>query len=274
LGYEKLSESKITVGVKYTTRIYRRSPEDLPGAPSLVISPNLPNNQTAGVAVPIEGDRWMVTLVGWTEPPPRDDAGFLAFAQALPAPDIGNLIRQAEPLSDAVGYEYRCGLRHHYEKLSRFPTGYLVMGDAFCSFDPIYGQGMTSALMQAALLDRLLEQSVNAPQLARQFFKQAAKIIDIPWQMTVNEDFRLPTTQGKKPLGTDLINAYTRLVQQATHTDPVVYTAFLRAMNLVAPPSSLFHLHILWRVFQANRRPAAPLHYSRDRRIVLDKTPG
>ncbi|NJN37777.1 MAG: hypothetical protein HC790_02120 [Acaryochloridaceae cyanobacterium CSU_3_4] len=125
------------------------------------------------------------------------------------------------------------------------------MGDALCSFDPVYGQGMTSAALQVTVLDELLGTQLDPQRLATQFFKRAAKIIDIPWQLSVGEDFRFPTTQGKKALGTDLLNAYVTLVHQATHTDPIVYGAFLRVMNLLAAPSSLFHPQIVWRVFRA-----------------------
>lgn len=213
----------------------------------ILISADPPHCQRSGIAFPIEDHRWIVTLAGWAEDqPPLDEQGFLAFARRLPAPDLYNLISQAEPLSEIVAYKFPASLRHHYEQLSRFPGGYLVMGDALCSFDPAYGQGMTSAALQAALLDTLLQQRPDHRQLYRSFFQQAAKIIDIPWKLTVSEDFRFPKTQGKKPLGTDWINAYTALVQQATHRDPLAYGAFLKVMNLLAPPSSLFHPQIVW----------------------------
>jgi 2-polyprenyl-6-methoxyphenol hydroxylase-like FAD-dependent oxidoreductase len=252
LGYAKPPETVVTVGLGYATRIYRRRPHDLVGALSLITSPDLPHHQRGGIAFPIEGDRWIVTLAGWVnDQPPLDEAGFLAFAQSLPVPDIYHLIAQAEPLSEVIGYQFPASLRRHYERLNAFPAGYLVMGDAICSFDPIYGQGMSSAALQAALLDDLLHQSIAPTQLPRLFFRQAAKIIDTPWQLTISEDFRIPTTQGKKPLGTDLINAYGSLVQQATHHDPIVYGAFLQVMNLLAPPSRLFHPKIIWRVLKA-----------------------
>ena len=254
-GYARPPESLVTVGLGYATRIYRRRPHDLEGASSLLISPEPPQNQRAGIAFPMEGDRWIVTLAGWmADQPPTDEQGFLAFAKRLPAPDLYNLIAQAEPLSGITPYKFPASLRRHYERLHRFPEGYLVMGDALCSFDPAYGQGMSSAALQATLLDKVLQQQPDGSRLFRPFFRQAAKIIDIPWQLTLGEDFRFPGTQGQKPLGTDLINRYTTPVQQATHSDAIVYDAFLKVMNLVAPPTSLFHPQIVWRVFRAVRK--------------------
>ncbi len=102
--------------------------------------------------------------------------------------------------------------------------------------------------MQAAALDRLLAGRPALTGLWRDFFKAAAKVVEIPWQLAVGEDFRYPETKGKKPAGTDLINAYVTKVHQATHHDTIVYTAFLKVMNLMAAPTSLFHPQILWRV--------------------------
>ncbi len=254
LGYAEPPETVVKVGLCYATRIYRRQPNDLVGAANLIISANPPHHQQAGIAFPMEGDRWIVTLAGWDgNQPPLDEQGFLAFAQSLPAPDIYNLISKAEPLSEITPYKFPASLRRHYEKLSRFPAGYLVMGDALCSFDPAYGQGMSSAALQAALLDKLLQQP-DRRLLCRSFFKQAAKIIDIPWQLTVSEDFRFSGTQGQKPLGTDLINTYSTLVQRATHDDAIVYGAFLRVMNLMSSPGSLVHPRIVWRVLRSTLR--------------------
>jgi hypothetical protein len=142
-------------------------------------------------------------------------------------------------------------LRRHYEKLARFPAGYLVLGDAIASFNPTYGQGMTSAAMQAQALDHVLAKRPSLDAIAPVFFKKAAKVVDMPWQMAVGEDFRFPTTTGPKPSGTDIINRYTAKVNRVSHYDEVVGAAFLRVMNLLAPPTSLFHPRILWRVLRS-----------------------
>lgn len=206
---------------------------------------------------PIEGDRWIVTLGCWAgDYPPTDEASFLEFARSLASPDIYNLISRIEPLSDIMPYKFPANLRRHYEKLAAFPAGYLVAGDAICSFNPIYGQGMTSATLQAAALDRVLQTQPTRNALAHAFFKEAAKIVDIPWQLSVGEDFRYPETTGPKAPGTDFINRYVERVHKATHNDTVVYGAFLHVMNLMKPPASLFHPKIVWRVLR--NKPSVP----------------
>ena len=141
--------------------------------------------------------------------------------------------------------------------MTRFPAQFLVLGDAIASFNPTYGQGMTSAAMQARELDRLLEKRPLLDNIAPAFFKRAAKVVDIPWQMAVGEDFRFATTSGPKPPGTDFINRYVARVNRVSHHDEVVSAAFLQVMNLLAPPPSLFQPRILWRVLRARKTAVA-----------------
>ena len=103
-----------------------------------------------------------------------------------------------------------------------------------------------------------MQASPTLDGLWRRFFKAAAKVVDIPWQLAAGEDFRFPETEGEKPAGVDFINRYITQVHRATHHDPVVYAAFLRVMNLMAAPTSLFHPRLLWRVLrpQAKSQPA------------------
>ncbi|MEZ4864248.1 MAG: hypothetical protein R3C14_23245 [Caldilineaceae bacterium] len=250
-GYAKPAESFVKANLAYATRTYRRQPGDLIGAELLMIAAEPPHGKRLGLLFPIEGDRWICTLCGWAgDHPPTDEAGFMAFAQSLPVPDLHIMLQRLEPLSDIIPHKFPGSLRRHYEGLKRFPEGYLVLGDALCSFNPVYGQGMTSAALQAAALDRLLTDRTTLTGLWRDFFKAAAQVVAIPWQLAVGEDFRYPETAGKKPAGVDLLNAYVAKVHQATHHDPTVYLAFLKVMNLMAAPTSLFHPRILWRVLR------------------------
>ncbi len=262
-GYSRPEASEVKVRIGYTTRLYRRNPGEPLGRSWIVVTPAAPQEKRFGAMLPIEGERWIVTLGGWAgDHAPRDGAGFLEFAQSLPAPDIYHLLCRSEPLSDASFYTFPFSQRHHYERLTRFPDGYLVIGDALCSFNPVYGQGMTSAALQAAELDQLLGErhgGHGVAGIARPFFKRAATVIDMPWQLAVGEDFRFPETEGEKALGTDLLNAYGVWVHKATHHDAVVGRAFLNVMNLIQPPTSLFHPKIMWRVLKSNWRSEAVL---------------
>ena len=222
LGYAAPSESEVKVDVGYATRSYRRNPAEAGASDWILCTPEAPAETRFGGMFPVEGDRWIVSIGGWMgDHAPTDEPGFLEYARNLPAPDIYNIISRSEPLSDITPHKFPSSLRRHYEKLARFPEGYLVLGDAICSFNPTYGQGMTSAAMQAAALDTLLvERKGNLAGLAPAFFKRAAKIMDTPWQLAVGEDFRFPQTTGPKPGGADSINRYVAQVHRATRITP------------------------------------------------------
>ena len=251
LGYERPSEEEVKVRLGYATRLYRRLPGQLVGAGLVMISPTPPDQKRGTYLLPVEDNRWIVTAGGWgADYPPADEEGFLKFIRELPIPDIYDIISTTEPLSDIFIYRFPSNLRRLYERLKRFPAGYLVIGDAIASFNPVYGQGMTSAAMQAQSLDLILSQSRSLDGVWRRFFSRVAQIINIPWQLAVGEDFRFRGTEGRKPLATDLINAYVAKVHLATQHDSVVYAQFLRVMNLMAPPTSLLHPRIVLRLLR------------------------
>jgi 2-polyprenyl-6-methoxyphenol hydroxylase-like FAD-dependent oxidoreductase len=254
LGFPRAPEEKIEIGVGYTTRLYRRRPGDLPGAKVAIIAPTPPHERRLGVLFPIEGDRWMVTLGGWLgEHAPADEAGFLAFARSLPAPDIYTVIHQAEPMSDFAVHKFPSNLRRHYERLRRVPEGFVAIGDALCSFNPIYGQGMTASALEAVVLDECLRHDSPA-NLPRHFYRRVAKIIDMPWQSAAGADFAYQGVAGVKAPGTDLINWYVAQVQRAVLHDRSVYAAVLGVTNMLKSPTSLFHPQILWRVLRSKHR--------------------
>ena len=237
---------KVRVG--YATRLYQRHPDHLKDARLLMISPTPPVGKRMTYLFPIEDDRWVVTAGGWAgDYPPADEQGYLEFIRSLPVPDIYNIITQATPLSDIITYRFPSSLRRHYENVKKFPARYLVMGDAIASFNPVYGQGMSSAAMQAQVLNDVLDQE-HADGLWQSYFQKIAEVIDQPWKVSVGEDFRYPETEGEKPIGMDLINSYVAMVHRATHRDRIVHRQFLKVMNLIASPNSLLHPRIVWRV--------------------------
>ncbi|GBD32126.1 Putative epoxidase LasC [bacterium HR33] len=246
MGYTPPAEERVTVNLAGVTRLYRRRPEHLNGAKVVIITLS-PTLKRGAVMLAQEGERWTLTLIGFAgDPPPRDEEGFLAFARSLAAPEVYEVIKDAEPLSDFLPYRVRANERRRYERLTRFPEGFLIFGDALCSFNPIYGQGMSVAAMEA--LDLQQELRRGGEGLWRRFFRRAARSIDIPWQIVVSGDLRFPEAEGKRTPAIRFINAYMARLHRAAHRDPVVAKAFNDVASLLAPPQSLMGPGILWRM--------------------------
>jgi len=213
-----------------------------------IISPTPPHARI-GFILAMEGDRWIVSMGGWVgDHAPTEPNAYLAFARSLARPDIYNVIRDAEPLTDAVTYAFPSNLRRRYERLRRFPGGYLVMGDAMCSFNPIYGQGMSVATLEGLALRDCLDRARSLDEVWRPFFAAAARIIDTPWAIAAGSDFAFPGVKGRKPVGTDFINWYMGHIHRAASTDRELCRAFFNVANLLAPASTLFRPSVVARV--------------------------
>jgi 2-polyprenyl-6-methoxyphenol hydroxylase-like FAD-dependent oxidoreductase len=196
----------------------------------------------------------MLTLFGFLgDRPPTDPEGFAAFARSLRFPDLHDAVRGGEAIDDPMAFRVPANVRRRYERIRHFPEGFLVMGDAVCSFNPVYGQGMTVAALQAVALRRCLED--GDPRLAHRFFSAAANPVDHAWNMATGADLALPGVDGPRTLQVRLANAYMgRLLAVAAH-DPSVATAFVRAVGMVDPLSSLLHPAIAVRVLRAHAHP-------------------
>ena len=179
---------------------------------------------------------------------------FLTYARSLPAPDLYGLLRRAEPISNFAVHKFPSNLRRHYEALRRFPTGFLVIGDAMCSFNPIYAQGMTVAALESEALEQAIAalevKQRGAEALPRAFFKAAARIIDRPWMLAVGEDFRFEAVTGPKPPLISLVNWSVAKLHEAATADPEVYRAFLDVLNLTRAPTTVFTPRVAFRALR------------------------
>jgi 2-polyprenyl-6-methoxyphenol hydroxylase-like FAD-dependent oxidoreductase len=126
------------------------------------------------------------------------------------------------------------------------------MGDAMSGFNPIYGQGMTVAALEAVELRSVLAERKG--DLARHFFRRVARVIDIPWSIAAGNDLRMPEATGRRTLAVKVLNAYMAKLHQAAHQDPAVALAFHKVGNLLAPPATMLDPRIAWRVLRGNPR--------------------
>ena len=193
--------------------------------------------------------------------PPTEPSEFAAFAADLLFPDIAEALQGAEPLGDSVAFHIPGSVRRRYERLTDFPQRLLVLGDAVCAFDPVYGQGMTVAALEALGLRRLLQRG-RAPD-ARRYFREIARVVDSPWTIAVGGDLAFPQVSGRRTAKIRLVNAYLARLHAAAAVDPTLAVAFVRVAGLVDRPESLLRPDRVARVLYAQRTTARRLPASR-----------
>lgn len=250
LGYAKPVEETIDVDIAYTTRMFRRRPGQLGGKKVALIAADAPIWRF-GVALAMEDERWIVTLGGYFgDMPATNERAFLDFARTLPASDVADLLAAAEPVSDFTRFRFPASRRRHYERLDRFPEGYVVFGDALCSFNPVYGQGMTTAAVEGlALRDCLAEVGSG---LGRRFFAKASTIIDTPWQIAAGGDLRHPRLERNQSRFNRFLNWYLGKLHKAAAHNTELARRFLRVANLTTSPATLLAPTTMLRVMFGN----------------------
>jgi 2-polyprenyl-6-methoxyphenol hydroxylase-like FAD-dependent oxidoreductase len=254
LGYPRPPVERVRIGLGYASRSYRLVPGLLDGDLGIIAAAT-PDHPRGGALAAMENERFLVTLFGILgDHPPTDPGGFADFAATLQFPDINEALRDAEPLDEPAPFRHPASVRHRYERLSRFPTGLLVMGDAVCTFNPVYGQGMSVVALQALALRAHLQQH-SRPQPVR-FFRQIGRIVDVPWRMATGGDLAFPKVTGQRTMQMRVLNGYlAKLFAGAAH-DPRLGRAFLRVAGLVDPPQALLAPGVAARVLRAGlRRP-------------------
>jgi 2-polyprenyl-6-methoxyphenol hydroxylase-like FAD-dependent oxidoreductase len=218
-------------------------------------APNFPNE---AFLIPIEDGVRLLSLCGrFGDYPPTDEAGFLAFAKSLHTPKIYQIVRRAQRVSEITHHRYPTAVRRHYERMPAFPEGFLVVGDALCSFNPIYGQGMSSAALQAEALQHALNERMERPAplegLAHSFFAKAAEVVDTPWLLATISDFAHPRTKGERPPGLEESGRYLAAVEALSADDAELEALVWEVFSLAKPLPKLWEEPLRSRVLAKMR---------------------
>lgn len=262
-GFEPPVEDRVEVGIVYASAYFAREGPMALGAgldKAAVIHTATPDLPRPGVLLAQEPDaegraRWVLGLGGYAgDHPEATLQGLRQRASQMGSPEFARLTQDGQCIGKVLRYAFPYSLRRHYEQLRRFPGGYVVMGDALTSFNPIYGQGMTVAACEALALQQALQPGLEG--LSRRFFRAASRVIDTPWQLAVGADLAIDHVPGPRPLPVRLVNRWITRVFRAAATDAVVARRFLEVMHLLKPPTALFAPGVVWRVLR-HRGPAA-----------------
>jgi 2-polyprenyl-6-methoxyphenol hydroxylase-like FAD-dependent oxidoreductase len=251
LGYGRPAEDTVRMRLAYSSQLLRLPAGTLEEKLAL-ISP-VPGRPAGMVLLGYENDTWMFSVVGMAGlEPPCELGEMLAFADGMAPAHVLAAIGAGEPLGGVCRFHYPESRWRRYDKMRRFPDGLVVLGDAICSFNPVYGQGMTVAALQAQALGHCLRQGPD--DLARRYFRAAAKPIGVAWQFAVGGDLRLPEVEGHRRLAVRLSNRYVDRLQTVAETDIEVAEQFVRVVGLLDPPETLLHPRMLLRAARPRRR--------------------
>jgi 2-polyprenyl-6-methoxyphenol hydroxylase-like FAD-dependent oxidoreductase len=251
LGYGRPVEDHIVMHTTYVSQLLR-IPRGTLKEKLVDISP-APGRPTGMFLTGNENDTWMFTVFGMVgHEPPRDLAGMLSFAQEYCPDHLIAAMRGAEPIGEVAHHRMPSSQWRRYDKMPRLPDGLLVCGDAICSFNPVYGQGMTVAALDAAALRDCLR--CGGTDLPRRYFRASAKPIGVAWQMVASLDLAFPGVAGRRSRS---MRVTTRLVDwalTACESDPVVAARFFKVNGLIDRPIRLLHPAFVYRVAVANLR--------------------
>jgi len=264
LGYERPHEDRVVVHLTYASQRLRMT-TDVPHELGFLIG-TVPGRPRGVGLLHCENDTWLFTVIGIAGHEPAGNlAAMCEFVEDCAPAHLLDAVRRAEPIGEPVRHKMPCSRWRRYDRLRRFPEGLLVTGDAVCSFNPIYGQGMTVAALEALALHDCL--SSGTDDLARRFFRAAAVPIRQAWQLSADPDLALPEIDGTPSLLSRLLNGYFDQVLAAAESDAVVVDQFTRVTSLVDPATRLLRPEMLWRVARANHRKR------RDRSIGVTEKP-
>ena len=249
LGYGRPAEDHVTMHTTYVSQPLRIPPGTLKEMIALISS--APRRPTGAFLVGYEHDTWIFTVFGMVgHEPPRDLAGMLSFAGHYVPAHLLAAVRTGEPLGPVVQHRMPSSQWRRYDKMRRLPDGLLACGDAICSFNPIYGQGMSVAALDAVALRDCLRRGVT--DLPRRYFRAAAKVIGVAWQTGATSDLAFPEVEGRRTLSMRATHRLVDLVLTACESDAVVATQFFKVAWLVDPPIRLLRPSFLYRVATVN----------------------
>jgi len=243
IGHVSPDETEIGIDQAYSTAIFEIPREAFAGWKALIHLPTAPVSSRGAFIVPLENERWIVSLGGnHGDAPPGDIDGFVEFARELRTPTVYNAIRGAKRHGEVVRFVLPASIRRHFERLQQFPRGLIPIGDSICKFNPVFGQGMSVAAQEAVELGRLLESRADLRNpldgLAPAFFTEIQHLFEAPWA-TAMTDFAYQKTRGDRPPDLPQRLQYGAALTRLAAEDAAVHKIVAEVNSLLRPQSVL-----------------------------------
>jgi 2-polyprenyl-6-methoxyphenol hydroxylase-like FAD-dependent oxidoreductase len=254
-GYDETPEFKINIGVSYTSALVDAPADALAPHRLLVVLPNPPLKRGVFIS-PVEGGRWLVSLhTRFEKDLPKTYEEMLAFAAGVEVPDVHAFLKTATLAGPIRSYQKPEATWRRFDKVSRFPEGLLVLGDAITSFNPVYGQGMSVALLQARALDDLLRARASGGRglegIAQEFFKAAVPISREAWNASTLVDAAYEEVTGDTQPGAAAAIPIMRGIRALLADDPALHRDYLGVSQMVNPSAVLLTPERIGRAMEA-----------------------
>ncbi|PEI83810.1 NAD(P)/FAD-dependent oxidoreductase [Bacillus toyonensis] len=246
----EVQEEKVRIDLFYATKMFQLKENEELDCCNMLMSPSFPENPYGVLIQTIEDNRYFVTFSGYAnEKAPQTDDEFYDFAENLSISNVTDFLNKAEGITDIKTYKIPYQVRRRFDLVNNVPEGLLVVGDAQCRFDPVFGQGVSVAAMEAHQLQLLLQSRKQLDKtFTQQFYKKTADIIEIPWDMTTTEISRHPQLKRELTTKQKFQLWYTKQIYRLSASDSDVYIRLVRVMNLIRSPFHLFHPKVLLAV--------------------------
>ncbi|MGQ8825533.1 glutamate synthase [Bacillus wiedmannii] len=252
----EVQEEKARIDLFYATRMFKLKGNEKLDCCNMLMSPSFPDNPYGVLIQTIEDNRYFVTFSGYAnEKAPQTDDEFYDFAENLSISNVTDFLNKAEAISNIKTYKIPYQVRRRFDLVNHLPEGLLVVGDAHCRFDPVFGQGVSVAAMEAHQLQLLLQKRQKLDKtFTQRFYKKTANIIQTPWEMTTTEISRHPQLTRKLSMKQKFQLWYTKQIYELSATDSDVYIRLVRVMNLIRSPLHLFHPKVLLAVLLKRKK--------------------
>ncbi|WP_010281384.1 FAD-dependent oxidoreductase [Bacillus timonensis] len=249
---------QVKIDLTYVSQIVELPENDDRDWTIKLLYPNPPHEKMAGSISRVEGNRYLVTFIGYHDSITSKEkiTSLVELAKKLSKSDIYHELQNANPVTDISIYRVPHITWRKIDKVKNLPEGLLMIGDTICRIDPFFGQGMSIAVVEALALKGILE-TQSQENIAQKFHQEAAKIIAPIWNMVLTEDFRYPETTGKKPLGLPILQWYAKNVFLLSGKDEKIYDSFIKVMNLKRPMTILMKPRIVFEVLKCSFKKSA-----------------
>jgi 2-polyprenyl-6-methoxyphenol hydroxylase-like FAD-dependent oxidoreductase len=260
-GHPQPTTTDVDPNMGYASRVFHIPKGFRADWQMVMLTSQPPSMPRTGYLLPIENGQWMVGLMGAAgQHPPTDEDGFTAFARSLRHPIIADALATAEPVSPIRAYRGTANRLYHYERMARRPERFVILGDAVCAFNPIYGQGMSTAAVAADTLDACLRaqrgqrRGGNLDGFAGRFQRRLALRNAEPWMLSTGEDLRFPTTTGMNvSLVMRLLHRYLDWLLPVAMHDLRIARTYIQVFGMLERPAALFAPRILATAARARR---------------------